>query len=1082
MSEFDDEWLSESPMDSPIGGGRNDRGENTDESGLRLATNSPLYKGPASLQSSKQADKDPYTIAVEGYDDDPESPREEVKGKGKNASGQKNVEVSAMQSKRRRRNIMIGSACIILVLICIIVGVVVSNNNKDNDGASEEPATNPNTTNSTGSSNNTSTSGVNATIVDTEDAFVLPYQGDREGIVLYTTNVGPFQVEIPTLASDAKFNSVYDDESQFRDGLSRSALFLMNNVAGRVLGWPGFENAGYGSGGFSLGVGCGSPLTCAPVSDNDIEEEIEADSPSENIDSFKTNNQEESLDEADVAKSDGTFIYAAYGSSLLIFSASSKKVVLKLPMPLAQCQNITEDLDVVDGYSGNETEVPGNSSEVDFEQLQEEILPYPGPDYSCPQPNIEAILLNTNHSTLALVVSGYGNELRERAATETPVFLDFLSTQIRLYSTKPLINMGAGITLLAKQDISGFYQQGYVMEESGIAHLVTTSTVNTQDWLVAPTEALQNQKAVRNSTADDNEDEFLKMMRNSRSEIIDAFINQTVFELSAMTGDLPRMAPLRLPIVNASGVDGLENILLGSGYGNEVVHIASFDMRGEITLEENSTEGVIPVSETIQFVESSWGEVYAAESMLVKTSTAYNFNGEVEEDMTVLYAYSLENMTTTPFATGMVPGLLLNRYALDYHDGLFRAATTTRAWETDVFFIDDVTEEVGIRFLQENITGNFVFLEACPSVESIATDNCFTADILSDCTNMTERACSSIFYYDQGCPLEIYCLDDLQESQCPLPNATGDTACLNGENIAKCIALELQGCETIETAESCPLQFFCGDGPSDESPDNVPTVLSTKNQIFVLERPSEAIPEMMIVGNVTMGKPGEAFTAVRFFDNIAYAVTYLQTDPFYVISFEESRTPVVLGELEVSGFSSYMHSIDANNTQILTVGTETKPDGQEIGLKLSLFNATNRTNPTEVAKLVFSENSWSTAAWDFQAFRYVPLSEEEASIIIPVFFHDPDSDESFDGFVVFGLSDGVLSESFRISHEASNNIFLEQDGIVGSCYDCGYLQPRSFVIQGNVTTLKGQSVRSHNLETGDPLWSRDFIGEESCCS
>ncbi|KAL3909050.1 MAG: hypothetical protein SGARI_002787 [Bacillariaceae sp.] len=94
-----------------------------------------------------------------------------------------------------------------------------------------------------------------------------------------------------------------------------------------------------------------------------------------------------------------------------------------------------------------------------------------------------------------------------------------------------------------------------------------------------------------------------------------------------------------------------------------------------------------------------------------------------------------------------------------------------------------------------------------------------------------------------------------------------------------------------------------------------------------------------------------------------------------------------------------MHSIDANNTEILTVGTETTPEGQELGLKLSLFDATNATNPKEKAKLVFAENSWSSAAWDFRAFRYVPLSEDEADIIIPVYMSDPELGESFDGFV-----------------------------------------------------------------------------------
>ena len=70
------------------------------------------------------------------------------------------------------------------------------------------------------------------------------------------------------------------------------------------------------------------------------------------------------------------------------------------------------------------------------------------------------------------------------------------------------------------------------------------------------------------------------------------------------------------------------------------------------------------------------------------------------------------------------------------------------------------------------------------------------------------------------------------------------------------------------------------------------------------------------------------FTALRFFDSIAYAVTFEQTDPFYVISFEDPETPTVLGELNVTGFSRYMHSATNDaNTQILGDGQEAHESG-----------------------------------------------------------------------------------------------------------------------------------------------------------
>jgi uncharacterized secreted protein with C-terminal beta-propeller domain len=76
------------------------------------------------------------------------------------------------------------------------------------------------------------------------------------------------------------------------------------------------------------------------------------------------------------------------------------------------------------------------------------------------------------------------------------------------------------------------------------------------------------------------------------------------------------------------------------------------------------------------------------------------------------------------------------------------------------------------------------------------------------------------------------------------------------------------------------------------------------------------------------------FTAVRFFDNIAYAVTFEQTDPFYVLDLTNPETPVVLGELEILGFSSYLHSINSENTKLLAVGRQATANGTVQGLKI----------------------------------------------------------------------------------------------------------------------------------------------------
>ena len=218
------------------------------------------------------------------------------------------------------------------------------------------------------------------------------------------------------------------------------------------------------------------------------------------------------------------------------------------------------------------------------------------------------------------------------------------------------------------------------------------------------------------------------------------------------------------------------------------------------------------------------------------------------------------------------------------------------------------------------------------------------------------------------------------------------------------------------------------------------------------------------------------FTSIRFFDSIAHAVTFEQTDPFYVVGFEDPRTPVILGELNVTGFSSYMHSTNAANTRILGVGQEADEFGRVLGLQISLFNTTDPTHPTLLDRYVLEESDWSSSSvqWEYEAFRYLKIDDETGRLILPVNYYSSDG-SFFDGFYVFGVnnSEGV-SFLFEISHV---------DDPQGNCYYCGAsLQDRSFVIDGNVITLTGKSARSHDLDTGSFLWGLDFAWEsDNCC-
>lgn len=116
-----------------------------------------------------------------------------------------------------------------------------------------------------------------------------------------------------------------------------------------------------------------------------------------------------------------------------------------------------------------------------------------------------------------------------------------------------------------------------------------------------------------------------------------------------------------------------------------------------------------------------------------------------------------------------------------------------------------------------------------------------------------------------------------------------------------------------------------------------------------------------------IGKPGEQLYASRFIGDRAYLVTFRQTDPLYVVDISDPAAPKLAGELEIDGYSDYLQPIGENH--LLGIGRDAVPgpvewgDGALVqGVKLSLFDIADASNPTEVQSIVVGERGTEAAA------------------------------------------------------------------------------------------------------------------------
>ena len=154
---------------------------------------------------------------------------------------------------------------------------------------------------------------------------------------------------------------------------------------------------------------------------------------------------------------------------------------------------------------------------------------------------------------------------------------------------------------------------------------------------------------------------------------------------------------------------------------------------------------------------------------------------------------------------------------------------------------------------------------------------------------------------------------------------------------------------------------------SDEYWDEEEQERVTDNRLRILRVEGD---ELAVVGETpNLGKPRELIRSTRFVDDLAYVVTYERIDPLVVVSLKKPEDPKVLGQVEIPGFSTYMHPLDDGH--LLTIGEFVDPqDGGNRALQLQIFDVTDPKEPKQQTSFVFPTGGNSLASQEHKAFNY----------------------------------------------------------------------------------------------------------------
>jgi len=177
----------------------------------------------------------------------------------------------------------------------------------------------------------------------------------------------------------------------------------------------------------------------------------------------------------------------------------------------------------------------------------------------------------------------------------------------------------------------------------------------------------------------------------------------------------------------------------------------------------------------------------------------------------------------------------------------------------------------------------------------------------------------------------------------------------------------------------------------------------SSNDLYVYD------PNGALAGHLTGLGKGELMMAVRFQGPKATIVTYLQTDPLFVVDLEDPYHPVLMGELQVPGFSQYLFPI--NDTYLIGVGQDANN-----ALKLALFDISIMSQPMQVCNLTIGDRFTSSLVFtDPKAFLYDPIHN---IVVLPVslYLGAPWPSLVFDGVFVIGIESQGFVIQANITH------------------------------------------------------------------
>ncbi len=219
------------------------------------------------------------------------------------------------------------------------------------------------------------------------------------------------------------------------------------------------------------------------------------------------------------------------------------------------------------------------------------------------------------------------------------------------------------------------------------------------------------------------------------------------------------------------------------------------------------------------------------------------------------------------------------------------------------------------------------------------------------------------------------------------------------------------------------------------------------NRVYVLDM------DLNTVGSVEGFGEDETIKSVSYSGDMAYVVTYEQTDPLFAIDLSNPEKPVILDEYKLPGYSTYMQQWGEG--ELLGFGVNADEQGIENGIKLVMFDNSDPENLDETASYICKSDSDDQWIYSFanQERKALLIAPEKNLIGVPVNVGGYTEDEYgqwdyYDSskYMFFEYTDGefilkgeIKSDSSRFKRMGTLNRAIYIGGYVYVLSDCEFI-------------------------------------------